>query len=207
MQLRVKGMTLAKNDRRWTEFLIERDTAREWRVLASFKSTEEFCTFLDERPDENSLQLKASKMDDPEPHSVDRIGAAGGVELIDEGADMELGSVNRDPEPAGDGFVGSALGQSVRTSNSRERQPRVRICRSLRSGHYQADVGRLAWGGQPDTGNVREQGSQSIRELGALRRRWRSRSVRKCRCRSSFGSLADLQFHLYWLAGPLQAKT
>lgn len=67
MQLRVKGMTLAKNDRRWTEFLIERDTARE-RVLASFKSTEEVCTFLDERPDENSLQLKASKMDDPEPH-------------------------------------------------------------------------------------------------------------------------------------------
>ena len=35
MQLRVKGMTLAKNDRRWTEFLIERDTAANgasWRA-------------------------------------------------------------------------------------------------------------------------------------------------------------------------------
>ena len=66
-------------------------------------------------------------MDDPEPHSVrDRIGAAGGVELIDEGADMELG-VNRDPKPAGDGLVGSALGQErwVYAGSRRDNRPKV----------------------------------------------------------------------------------
>jgi hypothetical protein len=44
--------TLAKNGRRWTEFLIEHETARGWRVLASFNSTEKVQTFLAERPDD-----------------------------------------------------------------------------------------------------------------------------------------------------------
>ena len=169
MQLRVKGMTLAKNDRRWTEFLIERDTAREWRVLASFKSTEEVCTFLDERPDENSLQLKASKMDDPEPHSVrDRIGAAGGVELIDEGVDMELGSVNRDPEPAGDGLIGGALGQKRDDLQLARRQPDVGVYWSRVLRQDQSDVGLLAWSGQPHTGKVCKHGGQLIRKIGVV---------------------------------------
>jgi hypothetical protein len=44
----------------------------------------------------------------------DGIGAAGGVELIDEGANMELGGVNRDPEPAGDCLVGIALSEKLK---------------------------------------------------------------------------------------------
>jgi hypothetical protein len=52
MQLRVKGMTLAKSGRRWTEFVVEHETARGWRVLASFKTTEEVRSFLAERPDD-----------------------------------------------------------------------------------------------------------------------------------------------------------
>jgi hypothetical protein len=53
MQLRVKGMTLAKNGRRWTEFVVEHETAREWRVLASLKTTEEVRSFLADRPDDD----------------------------------------------------------------------------------------------------------------------------------------------------------
>jgi hypothetical protein len=53
MQLRVKGMTLAKNGRRWTEFVIEHETPRGWRVLASFRTTEEVRSCLAERPDDN----------------------------------------------------------------------------------------------------------------------------------------------------------
>jgi len=50
-------------------------------------------------------------MDHAEARSVgDSIGAAGGVELIDQGADMELGGVDRDPKPAGDCLVGGAPG-------------------------------------------------------------------------------------------------
>jgi hypothetical protein len=52
MQLRVKAMTLVKSGRRWTEFLIEHETARGWRVLASFKTMEEVLAFLSERPDD-----------------------------------------------------------------------------------------------------------------------------------------------------------
>src|SRR5262245_33676928 len=52
MQLRVKAMTLAKSGRRWTEFLIEHETTRGWRVLASFKTTEEVHAFLAERQDD-----------------------------------------------------------------------------------------------------------------------------------------------------------
>jgi hypothetical protein len=46
-------MTLAKSGRRWTEFVVEHETARGWRVLASFKTTEEVRTFLADRPDDN----------------------------------------------------------------------------------------------------------------------------------------------------------
>jgi hypothetical protein len=53
MQLRVKAMTLTKNGRRWTEFLIEHETARGWRVLATFGTTEEVRTFLADRPDDD----------------------------------------------------------------------------------------------------------------------------------------------------------
>jgi hypothetical protein len=52
MQLRVKGMTLAKSGRRWTEFVVEHETARGWRVLASVKTAEEVRSFLAERPDD-----------------------------------------------------------------------------------------------------------------------------------------------------------
>jgi hypothetical protein len=45
-------MTLAKNGRRWTEFLIEHETARGWRVLASFRSTDEVRAFLAEHHDD-----------------------------------------------------------------------------------------------------------------------------------------------------------
>jgi hypothetical protein len=52
MQLRVKAMTLTKNGRRWSEFLIEHETPRGWRVLASFKTTEEVRAFLADLPDD-----------------------------------------------------------------------------------------------------------------------------------------------------------
>lgn len=52
MQLRVKGMTLAKSGRRWTEFVVEHETARGWRVLASFKSTDDVMAFLATRPED-----------------------------------------------------------------------------------------------------------------------------------------------------------
>jgi hypothetical protein len=42
------------------------------------------------------------------------IRAVDRIELVHEGADMELGSVNRDPEPAGDGLVGSALSEKLK---------------------------------------------------------------------------------------------
>jgi hypothetical protein len=45
-------MTLAKSGRRWTEFVVEHETARGWRVLASFKTAEEVRSFLAERPDD-----------------------------------------------------------------------------------------------------------------------------------------------------------
>jgi hypothetical protein len=50
VKLRVTGRTLSKNGQRWTEFLIEHDTARGWRVLASFKTP--VGAFLAEGPED-----------------------------------------------------------------------------------------------------------------------------------------------------------
>ena len=50
------------------------------------------------------------KMDHPKPRSVSHsIGAAERVELVDSEPTWNL-AVDRDPEPAGNGFVGRALG-------------------------------------------------------------------------------------------------
>ena len=104
-----------------------------------------------------------------EPQSVgDGIGAAGGVELIDEGADMELGSVNRDPEPAGDGLVGSALSEKLKDLQFTRRQPSVGAYRSRVLRQDQSDVGLLAWSDQPHTGKVCKQRGQSIRKIGVV---------------------------------------
>jgi len=53
MQLRVKGMVLAKSGRRWIEFVVEQETARGWRVLTTLKSTDEVMAFLAERPEDD----------------------------------------------------------------------------------------------------------------------------------------------------------
>jgi len=91
-----------------------------------------------------------------------------GIELVDEGADVELGGVNRDPEPAGDGLVGSALSKKLKDLHFPWRQPCVGVRCSGVLWQDQADIGLLAGGGQPHTGNVCKQGGQSIHKIGVV---------------------------------------
>jgi hypothetical protein len=53
MQIRVKGMTLVKSGRSWTEFLVEHETTRGWRVLTTLKSRDEVMAFLATRPEDD----------------------------------------------------------------------------------------------------------------------------------------------------------
>jgi hypothetical protein len=98
-------------------------------------------------------------------HSV---RAASRVKLVDEGAEMELGGVNRDPELAGDGLVGSPLREKLKDLQFARRQPYVGVYWTRVLRQDQSDVGFLARGGQPHTGKVGKQGGQSIRKVGSL---------------------------------------
>src|SRR5258708_28811913 len=52
-----------------------------------------------------------SQLDHPAPRRMRHgVGAAGGVELVEDRGDMEFGGVDRYPEPFCDDLVGSALG-------------------------------------------------------------------------------------------------
>jgi hypothetical protein len=50
MQLRVKGVALSKNGRRWVELVVELENHRGWTVLQTFRDVEECRRFLAEQP-------------------------------------------------------------------------------------------------------------------------------------------------------------
>src|SRR5258707_258108 len=53
-----------------------------------------------------TLRWLTSKADDAEPSRVrDGVGAAYGIKLVEKRADVKLGGVNRNAEPAGDDLV------------------------------------------------------------------------------------------------------
>ncbi len=80
----------------------------------------------------------------------------------------KLGGVNRDPETAGDGLVGSAFSEKLKDLQFPRRQPCVGVYCSGVLWRDQPDIGLLATGGQPHTGNVRKQGGQSLRKIGVV---------------------------------------
>jgi hypothetical protein len=55
MQLRVKGMALAKDGLRWVEFVVEVQHHRSWSVLRTFRDLEECRRFLTEQPEEPAI--------------------------------------------------------------------------------------------------------------------------------------------------------
>jgi hypothetical protein len=88
-------------------------------------------------------------MDDPKTGCMGNgVCPADRVELIDEGADIKLGGVNRDPEAAAEGLIGAALGQKREDLQLARCQPCVGI-RSIRvlwlASSLQANTNRLAY--------------------------------------------------------------
>jgi hypothetical protein len=56
MQLRVKGVALSKNGRRWVEFVVEIENHRDWSVLKTFRNIEQCRRFLAERPRDTAIE-------------------------------------------------------------------------------------------------------------------------------------------------------
>src|SRR5579871_104092 len=103
-------------------------------------------------------------MDHAAPRGVqDRVGAAGGVELFEDRADVKLGRVDGYSKPLGDGLVGGAFGhQRQHIKLARRQLERVAPLRRARSdGHHRGLPGR----GQRKTGNVAEQRCQAVCQL------------------------------------------
>ncbi len=57
MQLRVKGVALSKNGRRWVEFVVEVKNHRGWSVLRTFHDNEECRSFLAEQPEDCAIEF------------------------------------------------------------------------------------------------------------------------------------------------------
>src|SRR6185437_12035816 len=92
-----------------------------------------------------------------------RIGAAGGVELVQDRADMKFGGVDGDAELPGDGLVGGAFGhqrQHVELTRGQLDVGPVAITRPL--ARYDGEIGGLPWRGEDDTGDAAQQRGKPV---------------------------------------------
>src|SRR3984957_1633600 len=86
-----------------------------------------------------------SKLNNPQPRRMrDGVGAAGGVELVDEGGDMKLDRMDRNAEAAGDRLFGDAFGEMAEHFAFARRQSAIRPGRRRRPRRAKRDIDRLA---------------------------------------------------------------
>src|SRR5262249_1487307 len=97
----------------------------------------------------------------------DSVGAAGGVELVEQRADMKLDGMDGDAELARDHLVRGALGHQRQHVELAWRQRDV-AGRRRAVPVAQDDRGRLSWRREPQTGNTAEQQCQPVCKDGVV---------------------------------------
>src|SRR3569833_867236 len=97
------------------------------------------------RPGMTSWRDFVLQIDDPPPRRMcDGICAAGGVELVEQRADVEFRGVDRNPERACDLLVGAAFSEQRQHIARARREPEV-VWRTLgRTGRDDSHIGSLA---------------------------------------------------------------
>src|SRR5882724_126566 len=132
-------------------------TRRDGSTATPFMSTAARCCEL-------------SQIDHPTPRRVrDRVGAAGGVELVEDRADMEFGGMDRYAEPLRDGLVGGALGHQREDVALARRQIGLgRLCGTMPIACHERHVRRLGRTRKAQAGDAAEQRRQPVREFGIV---------------------------------------